>query len=60
VRAHAPVIALGFASAALTIAVLSFGAWQAWWLSLLWLVASFIAATTEERVPEDRAPDARR
>ena len=60
VRAHAPAIALGFAAAALTIAVLSFGAWQAWWLSSLWLVAAFIAATTEERVPEDRASDARR
>lgn len=39
------VSALGFAGTALTIAMLSYGAWQAWWLSSLWLGASFIAAT---------------
>jgi exopolysaccharide production protein ExoQ len=39
------VSALGFAGAGLTIALLSYGAWQAWWLSSLWLGASFIAAT---------------
>jgi exopolysaccharide production protein ExoQ len=38
-------VALGFAAAALTIAMLSFGAWQAWWLSALWLFAGLLAAT---------------
>jgi exopolysaccharide production protein ExoQ len=42
-REHA-VVPLGFAGTALTIAMLSYGAWQAWWLSSLWLGASFIAA----------------
>jgi O-antigen ligase len=37
--------ALGFAGAGVTIALLSYGAWQAWWLSSLWVGASFIVAT---------------
>ncbi|HEX7966617.1 MAG TPA: O-antigen ligase family protein [Stellaceae bacterium] len=36
-------LALGCAGAALTIAMLSFGAWQAWWLSSLWLTAALLA-----------------
>jgi exopolysaccharide production protein ExoQ len=36
-------LALGYAASALTIAMLSFGAWQAWWLSTLWLTAAFLA-----------------
>jgi O-antigen ligase len=37
--------ALGFAAAALVIGLLSFGAWQAWWLSCLWTTAAFCAGT---------------
>jgi O-antigen ligase len=59
-RAHAPAVPLGFAGAALTIAVLSFGAWQAWWLSSLWLAAGLIAATAAEEAGGDRARDSRR
>ncbi len=36
-------LALGYAAAALTVALLSFGAWQAWWLSTLWLGAALLA-----------------
>lgn len=36
--------ALGYAASVLTIAMLSFGAWQAWWLSIVWLTAGFLAA----------------
>jgi hypothetical protein len=36
-------LALGYAASVLTIAMLSFGAWQAWWLSTLWLTAAFLA-----------------
>ncbi len=35
--------ALGFAAAALVIGLVSFGAWQAWWLSCLWTTAAFCA-----------------
>ncbi|HEV2550190.1 MAG TPA: O-antigen ligase family protein [Stellaceae bacterium] len=44
---------LGFAGAGLIVAMLSYGAWQAWWLSSLWLGASFIAATATAP-PENR------
>jgi len=37
-------LALGYAAGVLTIAMLSFGAWQAWWLSTVWLTASFFTA----------------
>jgi exopolysaccharide production protein ExoQ len=41
--------ALALIAAALTVGLLSFGLWQAWWLSTLWLVAALYAATgTEE------------
>lgn len=33
---------LGFATVALTVALLSFGAWQAWWVSTLWLAAALL------------------
>jgi exopolysaccharide production protein ExoQ len=36
-------LALGCATAVLTIALLSFGAWQAWWLSSIWLTAGLFA-----------------
>lgn len=37
----------GYAAAAITVAMLSFGAWQAWWLSSLWLTAGFLAGIRE-------------
>jgi O-antigen ligase len=46
--------AFGFAGAAFTIAMLSFGAWQAWWLSSLWLGACFIAATATPPAEDER------
>jgi O-antigen ligase len=36
--------ALALAAAALVVGLLSFGIWQAWWLSTLWLTASLFAA----------------
>ncbi|HZB91893.1 MAG TPA: O-antigen ligase family protein, partial [Stellaceae bacterium] len=41
-------LAFAYAGAALTVALLSFGAWQAWWLSLVWLGAAFLLAGTRE------------
>jgi exopolysaccharide production protein ExoQ len=41
-------LGLGYAAAALTVALLSFGAWQAWWLSTLWLGAAFLGRLGEE------------
>ncbi len=41
-------LALGYAAAALTVALLSFGAWQAWWLSTLWLGAAFLGRLVGE------------
>ncbi|HXZ00900.1 MAG TPA: O-antigen ligase family protein [Stellaceae bacterium] len=41
-------LALGYATAALAMALLSFGAWQAWWLSTLWLGAAFLGRLGEE------------
>lgn len=37
-------LALGYAASVLTVAMLSFGAWQAWWLSIVWLTAGFFVA----------------
>jgi O-antigen ligase len=34
-------LAIGYAAGVLTVAMLSVGAWQAWWLSTVWLTASF-------------------
>ena len=36
-------LSFGYAAAALAVALLSFGAWQAWWLSTLWLGAALLA-----------------
>ncbi|MGO8917723.1 MAG: O-antigen ligase family protein [Stellaceae bacterium] len=41
-------LALGYAAAALAVALLSFGAWQAWWLSTLWLGAAFLGRLGRE------------
>jgi O-antigen ligase len=38
-------LALGYAAAVLTVAALSFGAWQAWWLCAVWLTAALFVAT---------------
>jgi O-antigen ligase len=38
---------LGYAAACLTVAMLSFGSWQAWWLSTLWLTAALFSAVRE-------------
>ena len=35
----------------LTIALLSYGIWQGWWLGALWLAAAFAAASARDRVP---------
>jgi exopolysaccharide production protein ExoQ len=44
--------ALALASAALTIGMLSFGIWQSWWLSTLWLTTALFTATgTDEQKP---------
>ncbi len=42
-------IALALAASALTIALLSYGAWQAWWIASLWLVAATLRAVSSER-----------
>lgn len=36
--------ALALAAAGLTVGMLSFGVWQSWWLSTLWLMAALFAA----------------
>jgi hypothetical protein len=38
--------ALACAASGLTIALLGYGIWQAWWLSCLWLVGALVAAST--------------
>ena len=40
---------LGFAATAMVIGLLSFGAWQAWWLSCLWTIAAICAGATVEK-----------
>lgn len=37
-------ISLGLLTQAVTVAFISFGAWQAWWLAVLWLIALLIFA----------------
>ena len=53
-RCEYHVVALGFAGAGLTMAMLSYGAWQAWWLSSLWLGASFVAAAATAPAGNER------
>jgi O-antigen ligase len=43
--AHERAAALALCSSAIIVALLSFGIWQAWWQSTLWLVAATYAAT---------------
>jgi O-antigen ligase len=42
--AHERAVALALGSGAIIVALLSFGIWQAWWQSTLWLVASLYSA----------------
>jgi exopolysaccharide production protein ExoQ len=42
--------ALAWAAAALPVAMLSFGIWQEWWLSCLWLTATMTSATGYSRM----------
>jgi O-antigen ligase len=49
--AHQRAAALALCSSALIVALLSFGIWQAWWQSTLWLVASLYAAMTPRAGP---------
>jgi O-antigen ligase len=44
-------LVFGYAASALTVALLSFGAWQAWWLSTLWLGAALLARLGDQREP---------
>jgi exopolysaccharide production protein ExoQ len=39
--------ALAWAAAGLVVGLLSFGIWQSWWLSTLWLTAALYAATAQ-------------
>jgi exopolysaccharide production protein ExoQ len=43
---HERAAALALCGSALIVALLSFGIWQAWWQSTLWLVAALYAANT--------------
>jgi len=52
---------LAWAGSALVIALLSYGAWQAWWLSALWLTAALCRAVGRDAdgtssSARDRAP----
>lgn len=50
--------ALAWAAAALVFAMLSFGAWQEWWLAALWLTSAGYAAAITPGMPDSRAPAA--
>ncbi len=40
--------ALAWSASALVVALLSFGIWQAWWLSCLWLTSAFITGISHD------------
>lgn len=46
-------VCYGFFATALFIALISFGAWQAWWLSGLWLAAALMVASLGRRHAAD-------
>jgi exopolysaccharide production protein ExoQ len=48
-------LACAYAAAALTVALLSFGAWQAWWVSLVWLGTAFQMARIRNQGSETSA-----
>ncbi len=54
-RAEAAAAAGGIA-ATLVIALLSYGIWQTWWLSVLWLVGGFLAGVTRGAPGRARLP----
>lgn len=45
--------ALAWATAALVVGMLSYGAWQAWWLSCLWLTAALHAGLSDSVATSD-------
>jgi O-antigen ligase len=47
--------ALAWASAGLIVGMLSFGIWQSWWLSTLWLTAALSAAATDSQASASAA-----
>jgi exopolysaccharide production protein ExoQ len=48
IPAHERAAALALCSSAIIVALLSFGIWQAWWQSTLWLVAALYAANAPQ------------
>ena len=53
---HERAAALALCGSALIVALLSFGVWQAWWQSALWLVAGLYAANAGQRQAVDKEP----
>jgi O-antigen ligase len=51
--AHDRAAALALCSSAMIVALLSFGIWQAWWQSTLWLVAAMYAANASHEDGND-------
>jgi O-antigen ligase len=49
-------VALAWAGSALAIGLLSYGAWQAWWLSALWLTATLCRAAAGDTPPSAGEP----
>lgn len=47
--AHERAAALALCSSALIVALLSFGIWQSWWQSTLWLIAALYAANVPQK-----------
>lgn len=45
---EAQAASLGWAATVTVIALLSFGIWQEWWLSIIWLTASLLAASAAD------------
>ncbi len=43
---------MGFITSTFVILCLSYGLWQSWWLSAIWLVAGFMVAARNDRVEE--------
>ncbi len=44
---------LGFAATAMVIGLLSFGAWQAWWLSCLWMISALCGGAMVQEGNQD-------
>ncbi|RAU21807.1 hypothetical protein CU669_10900 [Paramagnetospirillum kuznetsovii] len=57
--ARDPLSAAGIAGcivAALVVSAVSYGAWQSWWVSTLWVVATFCRLTISEPLPSSGEP----